>query len=93
MNGVKNANQQNTLGANVEKPRRVTKIEIPLADRAAYTPREFAGIFGKSQSWAYRRLYDNTVRAVKVGGVTLIPSDEVQRLLSGAGLYNEKEAK
>ena len=33
---------------------RVARNPIPLAKRARYNPAEFAGLFGKSPTWAYR---------------------------------------
>ena len=42
---------------------RITKIEIPLTQRAALTPREFAAQFGRSQTWAYRLIYAGASRS------------------------------
>jgi hypothetical protein len=66
---------------------RVTKLEVPLTERAALTPREFAGQFGRSQTWAYRLIYAGTVRVIRPAGSLLIPRSEVGRLLNAAKLY------
>ena len=68
--------------------RRITRIDIPLTERAALTPREFASQFGRSQTWAYRLIYAGVIRVIKPAGAILIPCSEVNRLLNGATLYN-----
>ena len=50
--------------------------------RAAYSPAEFAKRFGRSQTWAYRRLYEGAIDAVKIGGRLMIPAGEEQKLLA-----------
>ena len=64
---------------------------IPLTDRAALTPREFASFFGKSQSWGYRRIYDGSVKVIMPSRSLLIPSSEVHRLLNEAAPYQGRE--
>ena len=64
--------------------RRITKIEIPLTERAALTPREFAAQFGRSQTWAYRLIYAGGVKVIKPAGALLIPRIEVDRILDDA---------
>ena len=63
---------------------RITKIEIPLTQRAALTPREFAAQFGRSQTWAYRLIYAGAIKVIKPAGALLIPRTELDRLLNGA---------
>ena len=60
---------------------------IPLAERAAHTPAEFAGLFGRSETWGYRQLYSGRVKAIQVSGRLLIPRSEVDRLLAEAAVY------
>jgi len=60
-------------------------------DRLAYTPREFAGFFGKSTTWGYRRLYDGTVRAIRVLGSLMIPKSELERLLGDTAIYEGRK--
>jgi len=64
-------------------------MEIP--SRAAYSPGEFAELFGKSQTWGYRQIYAGTVSAITERGRILIPADEVDRLLMSAGIYNGRK--
>ena len=68
--------------------KRITRLELPLTERAALTPREFAAQFGRSQTWAYRLIYAGVIRVIKPAGAILIPCSEVSRLLNGATLYN-----
>ena len=72
---------------------RVTRTTIPILDRAALTPREFAGFFGRSQTWGYRRIYSGEVRVIRPGGRLLIPRDEVNKLLKGAAIYDGGASK
>lgn len=76
-----------------DNPCTTTRIQAPslkLADRAAYSPAEFAGLFGKHPCWAYRQLYAGKVQAVTGLGRILIPVGEVERILAPAASYNPK---
>lgn len=79
-------------GATAEKSERVTKINLPLEDRAALTPREFAALFGRAQSWGYRMIYSGKVNVIDCLGSMMIPKSELQRLTKSAGLYTGKGA-
>lgn len=56
-------------------------------EKVTYTPTQFAEVFGKERSWAYRQLYAGKVHAITKLGRTLIPKSEVDRLLKEAGRY------
>ena len=60
-------------------------------NRVAYSPGEFAELFGKSQTWGYRQIYAGKVNAITEHGRVLIPANEVERLLKGAGIYKGRE--
>ncbi len=62
-----------------------------LQQRVAYSPGEFADLFGKSQTWGYRQIYQGRVNAITQHGRILIPAKEVERVLESAGIYNGKE--
>ena len=53
-------------------------------ERVAYTPKEFAALFGKSQTWGYRKIYSGAVASTTEHGRTLIPATEVQKILGTA---------
>ena len=57
-------------------------------DRVAFSPGEFASLFGKSQTWGYRQIYAGKVKTVTELGRILIPAAEVERVLGKAGAYN-----
>ena len=59
--------------------------------RVAYSPGEFAELFGKSQTWGYRQIYAGKVNAITQHGRILIPAKEVERILESAGIYNGME--
>ncbi|WP_395745131.1 hypothetical protein [Prosthecobacter sp.] len=60
-------------------------------NRVAYSPGEFAKMFGKSQTWGYREIYRGNVNAITEHGRILIPAKEVERVLESAGIYNGRE--
>lgn len=60
-------------------------------NRVAYSPGEFAELFGKSQTWGYRQIYAGKVNAITEHGRILIPAKEVERVLESAGIYNGRE--
>lgn len=62
-----------------------------LIQRVAYSPGEFAKMFGKSQTWGYREIYRGNVNAITEHGRILIPAKEVERVLESAGIYNGRE--
>ena len=62
-------------------------------EKVTYTPAEFAAVFGRERTWAYRQLYAGKVQAITELGRTLIPKSEVDRLLKEAGRYLGSKAK
>lgn len=66
------------------------KSQIELS-RVAYSPGEFATLFGKSQTWGYRQIYGGKVNAITEHGRILIPAKEVEKVLESAGIYSGKE--
>ena len=61
-----------------------------LVNRAAFSPSEFARLFGRHPSWGYRQLYSGRVNAITSMGRALIPKSELERVLSLAEPYNPK---
>lgn len=55
--------------------------------RVAFSPGEFAALFGKSQTWGYRKIYSGAVKAITEQGRILIPAAEVERILATAARY------
>ncbi len=62
-------------------------------EKLTFTPSEFAALFGKERTWAYRQLKAGKVQAITELGRTLIPKSEVDRLLKEAGRYLGMGAK
>ena len=52
-------------------------------DRAAYAPAEFAALFGRTAQWTWRHIREGAIRAVNIGGRTMIPATERDRLVEG----------
>lgn len=68
-----------------EKRRTTQRVVVPLSERAAYTPSEFAALHGKSPTWGYRQIYAGRVRVITgLGGLMMIPASELKRLQSEA---------
>lgn len=65
--------------------------EATSLQRVAYSPGEFAELFGKSQTWGYRQIYAGKVNAITEHGRILIAAKEVERILESAGIYNGRE--
>jgi hypothetical protein len=61
--------------------------------RVAFSPGEFAALFGKSQTWGYRQIYAGKVKAVTEYGRILIPAAEVEAILKTAGIYEGMKPK
>lgn len=55
--------------------------------KLTYTPAEFAALFGKERTWAYRQLYAGKVKAITKLGQVHIPHSEVEKLLGGVERY------
>lgn len=65
-------------------------MQKPPPSRAAYSPAEFAALFGKHPTWTYRLLYAGKVQALTGLGRILIPAGELERVLAPAESYNPK---
>ena len=61
--------------------------------RVAFSPGEFATLFGKSQTWGYRQIYAGKVKTITQHGRILIPAAEVERILAEAGIYNGEKKR
>lgn len=58
-------------------------------DRVAFTPIEFASLFGREKTFTYRLLYKGKIKCIKPGnGRILIPANEVQKLIGEAKAYS-----
>lgn len=60
--------------------------------RLGYSPAEFAAAFGRHASWAYRLVYAGKLKVLQSLGRTIIPTTEVDRVLSGAENYDPQPA-
>ena len=62
-------------------------------ERVALSPREFAELFGKEQTWGYRQIYSGKVTTITEYGRILIPASEVERILGEAAKFNGLKRK
>ena len=68
--------------ANCNKPRKV--IDLPPGSKLAYTVDEAAQAIGVSTTTVWTMIREGEVMAKKVRGRTLVPRDELQRVLDQA---------
>ncbi|MGH7983241.1 MAG: helix-turn-helix domain-containing protein [Candidatus Udaeobacter sp.] len=61
---------------------------IPLSERAAFSPAEFAALCGRSPTWAYRQIYAGRLKPISDCGRLLIPRSEVDSFLARKTEYN-----
>jgi hypothetical protein len=66
------------------------KTELPFEQRLAFTPNQFAQLFGRHQVWAYRLIYARKVKVIADSGRMMIPRAEADRLTKRAAFYNGK---
>lgn len=59
-------------------------------DKIAYSPTEFAALFGRSGTWGYRRIYCGDVTARSIAGRAMITKEEVLRFIREAPSYQVK---
>jgi len=57
------------------------------SDRVVLTPQEFAALFGRSKTWTYRLIYAGIIHPLKGTPSVMIPTSEVERLVSDTGRY------
>ena len=67
---------------------RAAREAIPLTQRFGYSAAEFAALFGRSATWAYRQIYAGRVRPIADCGRLLIPHTEVDSILARRREYN-----
>jgi len=66
---------------------------INVFPRAAYSMSDFSALFGRSESWGYRMMYEGKVKVIPATelrrGSFMVPHFEVERLLSLARTYSD----
>jgi hypothetical protein len=60
---------------------RVARESFPLTQRFGYSVAEFASLFGRSPTWAYRLIYKGRLKPISDCGRLLIPQSEVDSFL------------
>jgi predicted site-specific integrase-resolvase len=64
---------------------------IKPSERVVLTPTEFAAVFGRHYTWAYRQIYAGNVKVITKLGRMMIPRSEVDRLLQNKETYPGKK--
>jgi hypothetical protein len=80
-------NYEAIRGQRAQTPSRVACEPIPLAERLAFSPAEFAALCGRSATWGYRQIYAARIKPVTDCGRLLIPRSEVDSFLARKAEY------
>jgi hypothetical protein len=75
-------------GQRAQTQSRVARESIPLDERLGYSPAEFASLFGRSPTWAYRQIYAGRVKPIDDCGRIIIPRVEVESVIARRREYN-----
>lgn len=51
-------------------------------NRLAYSLKEFAELFGKERSWAYRMAQEKKIKVLEGFGTMMVPASEIERIIS-----------
>jgi len=81
-------NYEAIRGQRAQTQSRVAHKPIPLAERAAFSPAEFAAMCGRSPTWGYRQIYAGRIKPISDCGRLLIPRSEIDSLLARKVEYN-----
>ena len=54
------------------------------------TVAEFAALFSRHKSWAYRHIYAGRINVISQFGLMMIPAAEVEKIVATAGRYTGK---
>ena len=61
------------------------------SEKVVLTPTEFASLFGRHYTWAYRQIYAGKIKVLSNLGRIMIPRSEVDRLLQQTETYSGKK--
>jgi predicted site-specific integrase-resolvase len=61
------------------------------SEKVVLTPTEFAALFGRHYTWAYRHIYAGKIKVLSNLGRIMIPRSEVERLLQKTETYSGKK--
>ena len=75
-------------GQRAQTQSRVAREPIPLHERVAFTPGEFAALCGRSSTWGYRQIYAARIKPISDCGRLLIPREELDSFLARKAGYN-----
>src|SRR5215471_14990277 len=80
-------------GQRAQTQSRVAREPISITKRVAYSPAEFAALFGRSATWGYRQIYAGRIKPIADCGRLLVPQTEVDSILARRREYNPTEAR
>ena len=64
-----------------------------VSEKKAYTPAEFAALFGREKTWTYRMLYKGKINGISDYGRMMIPASEAARIENEGKRYLGRKRK
>ena len=74
-------------GQRAQTQSRVARERVPLRERVAFSPTEFAALCGRSPTWGYRQIYAARIKPISDCGRLLIPRSELDSFLASKVEY------
>jgi len=75
----------------LSKQERMETTPTVASEKVVLTPAEFASLFGRHYTWAYRQIYAGKIKVLSNLGRIMIPRSEVDRLLQQTETYSGKK--
>lgn len=58
-----------------------------MSEKRAYTPAEFAALFGRTKTWTYRLHYAGKIKCITDYGKLMVPASEAARIEADTASY------
>ncbi|MCB1098955.1 MAG: hypothetical protein KDN22_25510 [Verrucomicrobiae bacterium] len=58
--------------------------------KPVYTVAEFAALFSRDKSWAYRQIYAGRINVISDFGLMMVPASELDKIIGTARRYTGK---
>src|SRR5881275_69336 len=86
-------NYESIRGQRAQTQSHVAREPIPLTQRVALSPAEFAALCGRSPTWGYRQIYAGRLKPIADCGRIIIPRAEIELVLARRREYNPTQTR
>jgi hypothetical protein len=86
--------ENHTKGKAAESPSKQESVQTSSKlppEKVTLTPTQFASLFNRHYTWAYRQIYAGKIKVISNLGRIMIPRSEVDRLLQEREIYSGKK--